>query len=244
MYDSRVRHVINMIKRILYISILCCGAIFLMTEMGCRKNQLEPKPNDVGYGYFPLEVGNTWIYQVDSIHYDAFAKSIDTFSFLVKQVVVDTVVDNQGVRSSIVEFFRTDSLTGAYKLDRTLSKRIVDFRAEVIDSNVRVINLVFPPTLYKYWDANAYNTKSKSEYEILEALDSERIGTVLYNNVVHVVQRDEAFKTLRNYGVEKYAKGFGMVYAHQIYWIKKTIGDSTEIPNGYDYTYTLKKFDQ
>jgi len=217
LYDSRVRHVINMIKRILYISILCCGAIFLMTEMGCRKNQLEPKPNDVGYGYFPLEV---------------------------KQVVVDTVVDNQGVRSSIVDFFRTDSLTGAYKLDRTLSKRIVDFRAEVIDSNVRVINLVFPPTLYKYWDANAYNTKSKSEYEILEALDSERIGTVLYNNVVHVVQRDEAFKTLRNYGVEKYAKGFGMVYAHQIYWIKKTIGDSTEIPNGYDYTYTLKKFDQ
>lgn len=192
-----------MIKQLFNISILICAVLFFMTEVGCRKNRLERKQNDVGYGYFPLEVGNTWIYQVDSIHFDAFAESIDTFSFLVKQVVVDTVVDNQGVRSSIIEFFRTDSITGAYKLDRTLSKRIVDFRAEVIDSNVRVINLVFPPTLYKYWDANAYNTKSKSEYEILESNNNEVIDTVTYPDVLHVVQRDESFKTLRNYGIEK-----------------------------------------
>ena len=233
-----------MIKQLLYILILVCCAAFLVSETGCRKNQLEPKPNDVGFGYFPLEIGNTWIYQVDSVHFDAFAKSIDTFSFLVKQVVVDTVVDNQGVRSSVVEFFKTDSLSGAFKLDRTLTKRIVDYRAEVIDSNVRVINLVFPPTLYKYWDANAYNTKAKGEYEILEVADKEQIDTVDYTNVVHVVQRDETFKTLRNYGIEKYAKGVGMVYAHQIYWIKKTIGDTSEIPNGYDYTYTLKTFEE
>lgn len=218
--------------------------VFLLTEMGCRKNQLEPKPNDVGYGYFPLDIGNTWIYQVDSINYDAFAKSIDTFSFLVKRVVVDTVLDNQGVRSSVVECFRTDSLTGAYKLDRTYTKRIVDYRAEVIDSNVRVINLVFPPTLYKYWDANAYNTKPKTEYEILDIMENEVIDTTTYPDVIHVVQRDESFKTLRNYGIEKYAKNIGLVYAQQIYWTKKTIGDTSEIPDGYDYTYVLKSFEK
>ena len=152
-----------MIKRIAYISIMVSMITVLMVEMGCRKNAIEPRPNDFGYGYFPLNIGNTWIYQVDSIDYDAFAKTIDTFRFLVKQEIVDTIIDNQGVRSSIVEVSRTDSLNGAFVFDRNMVKRITAFRAEVLDSNVRVINLVFPPSLYKYWDANAYNTKNKEE---------------------------------------------------------------------------------
>ena len=150
-----------MIKHLSYISIFGLLAAFSLSEIGCRKNELEPKPNDIGYGYFPLEIGNTWVYQVDSIDYDAFAKTIDTFSFLVKQVVVDSIVDNQGVRGSIVELFRTDSLNGTFSFDRRLTKRIAEARAEIIDSSVRVINLVFPPTLYKFWDANVYNTKQR-----------------------------------------------------------------------------------
>ncbi|MFT5513830.1 MAG: hypothetical protein ACI8SE_002241 [Bacteroidia bacterium] len=233
-----------MIKLITYISFLGLLAVFCMSETGCRKNELEPKPNDIGFGYFPLEIGNTWVYRVDSINYDAFAKSVDTFSFLVKHVVVDTILDNQGVRGSIIELFRTDSLSGTFSFDRRLTKRITESRAEIIDSSVRVINLVFPPSLYKFWDANAYNTKQKEEYEILETLENEEIDTIRYGQTVHVIQRDEAFKILRNYGIEKYANGVGLVYARQIYWTKKAIGDTTEIPQGYDYTYTLKTFEE
>jgi len=233
-----------MIKRIAYISIMVSMITVLMVEMGCRKNAIEPRPNDFGYGYFPLNIGNTWIYQVDSIDYDAFAKTIDTFRFLVKQEIVDTIIDNQGVRSSIVDVSRTDSLNGAFVFDRNMVKRITAFRAEVLDSNVRVINLVFPPSLYKYWDANAYNTKNKEEYEILEEMSTEIIDTTMYVNTLHVVQRDEAFKTLRNYGIEKYAEDNGLIYARQIFWTKKAIGDTTEIPEGYDYTYTLKSFEK
>ena len=126
-------------------------------------------------------------------------KTIDTFRFLVKHQIVDSIVDNQGVRGSIVEVSRTDSLTGPFVFDRNMVKRITEFRAEVLDSNVRVINLVFPPTLYKYWDANVFNTKDKEEYEILEEISTEIIDTTQYMNTLHVVQRDEAFKTLRNY---------------------------------------------
>ena len=233
-----------MIKRVSYIFLLIFVISISLTEMGCRKNELEPRPNDVGYGYFPVGVGNTWVYQVDSIDYDAFGKSIDTFSFLVRHEIVDTIVDNQGVRGSIVEVSRTDSLNGSFSFDRNMVKRITDFRAEVIDSNVRVINLIFPPTLYKFWDANVYNTKVKEEYEVLEVLGSETIDTTLYPNVIHVVQRDESFKTLRSYGIEKYAKDVGLVYARQIHWTKKAIGDTTEIPDGYDYTYTLRSFEE
>ena len=233
-----------MIKRIAYISIMVSMITILLVEMGCRKNAIEPRPNDFGYGYFPLNIGNTWIYQVDSIDYDAFAKTIDTFRFLVKQEIVDTILDNQGVRSSIVEVSHTDSLNGAFVFDRNMVKRITAFRAEVLDSNVRVINLVFPPSLYKYWDANAYNTKNKEEYEILEEMSTEIIDTTMYVNTLHVVQRDEAFKTLRNYGIEKYAEDKGLIYARQIFWTKKAIGDTTEIPEGYDYTYTLKSFEK
>ncbi|MFT5724443.1 MAG: hypothetical protein ACI9JN_001562 [Bacteroidia bacterium] len=233
-----------MMKRFIYFILLASLGLIAFSELGCRKNELEPKSEDVGYAYFPVEIGNTWIYQVDSIHFDAFGKTIDTFSFLVKHAVVDTFLDNSGVRGSIVDVFRTDSVDGSFNFERTLTKRIVDFRAEILDSNVRVINLVFPPTLYKFWDANVYNTKTKEEYEILEVLESDVIGAQTYKNTIHIVQRDESFKTLRNYGIEKYAKHIGLVYSNQIHWVKKTIGDSTEIPSGFDYTYTLKTFER
>ena len=86
--------------------------------------------------------------------------------------------------------------------------------------------------------------KAKEEYEILETMVNEVIDTHQYSETVHVIQRDESFKTLRNFGIEKYANGVGLVYARQVFWTKKAIGDTTEIPQGYDYTYTLKTFEE
>lgn len=216
----------------------------LFVASGCRKNRLEPTVPDSGFDYFPSEIGNTWVYQVDSIRFNPFAagQKIDTFTFFIKHVVSDTTRDNNGIKNSIISSFRSNEEFGDYTFERSFARRIVDFRAETIESNVRTINLVFPPTVFKYWDTNAFNTKKEEENEIIEALSSEQIGQTRYDSTVHVLQRDDDFKTLRNYGLEKYAKHKGLVYSHQIHWTKKTLGDTSEIPEGYDYTYILKRF--
>lgn len=227
-------------KKISFVGLLI---LLIGGTFGCRKNRLEPKSNDSGYAYFPFSIGNTWMYQVDSINFDAFNASSDTFRFFVKHVVTDTIRDINGVKNGVVSSFRSDSLNGNFVFERNFTKRIVNYRAETTDSNIRVVNLLFPPSLFKYWDANAFNTKPEEEYEITDFRRNEVIGGEAYDSTVHVLQRDDDFKTLRKYGIEKYVKHVGLVYSHQIHWTKTTI-DPSEIPDGFDYTYTLLKFEE
>ncbi len=241
---GELRLVLVMIRYIKYIGISLL-ALLLFVGVGCRKNRLEPTSHDAGYGYFPFEVGNTWIYRVDSIHFNPFNASneIDTFTFYVKYVVSDTIKDNNGIRNSIISAYRTTDSIGDYSFHRNFTRRITDYRAETIDSNIRVVSLVFPPSIFKYWDSNAFNKRREEEAEIIHVGLSERIGDHVYDSTVHVLQRDDDFKTLRNYGIEKYAKHIGLVYSHQISWTKKTLNDPEEVPDGFDYTYTLLSFE-
>lgn len=224
------------------------GSIILLLFVGngCRKNRLEPTTGDAGLAYYPIAMGNTWVYQVDSIHYNAFNQSnpIDTFQFYVKYEVSDTVTDNNGVRNSVISCYRSSNPDGGFVFNRSFTRRIVDYRAESTDSNVRVVELLFPPVQFKYWDANAFNTKETEEAEIVEHGSKETIGSETYDSTIHVLQRDDDFRTLKRYGMVKYAKHTGMVFTEQINWTKKTINDPDEIPNGYEYMYTLIRFEK
>ncbi len=233
---------IQMKKRYVHSVFASLFFIFIIGEIGCKRNEVEPTVSDFGYDYYPIDLGTTWEYQVDSIQFKPFDSRIDTFQFMVKHIVVDTFIDATGVKSSIINVYHSDSIGGSYKLNRSVTKRVFDYRAEVTDTNFKVISLVFPPNKLKYWDANAFNTNPTLEYEIIDNLETETIGSNEYNDVVHVVQQDEDFRTIKNYGIEKYSKHFGMIYARQISWTKERLNDTAEIPDGYDYTYTLKSF--
>jgi len=56
------------------------------------------------------------------------------------------------------------------------------------------------------------------------------------------LQRDEDFRTVRNYGLEKYSRSVGLIYSRQIAWVKKTLNDPGVVPNGFDYRYQLISF--
>ena len=219
--------------------------VLTTTHYGCRKNELEPSNRDKGFDYVPLDSGSTWYYRLDSINFDPFTQpGIDTFVYYIKQEIVGLEEDDNGTVTATISSSRSEQLEGPYTFNRFFERRLVDHRAEVVDTNVKTIHFMFPPVLYKFWDGNAFNQRSEEEFEMVELTTNETINNVTYDSTVHVLQRDDDFRTLRNYGMEKYAKHKGLVYSHQINWTKKTIGDPEEVPKGYDYTYTLLRFEK
>ena len=233
-----------LLKKYLTRVIAVSALILIIAQTSCRKDADEPTPTDFGFDYTPYEVGATWTYRVDSINYSSFDQngSIDTFSFYVRKTVTDTIVDDNQRKIFVVNESRTDTLNNNFVQDRVYQVSIHDYRFEVVDSNVKVVLLTYTPRLFAYWDANAFNVRMKEEYEVIDIVPSDSVENMSFGETIHLLQRDEDFRTVRNYGLEKYSRGVGLIYSRQIAWVKKTLNDPDEVPNGYDYTYTLESF--
>ncbi|MCB9262899.1 MAG: hypothetical protein H6607_11045 [Flavobacteriales bacterium] len=212
---------------------------------GCRKDRYEPKQEDLGYSYFLMDKGNTWIYEVDSIQYTSYNQShpIDTFQFFIKRIITDTFIDKDSAKNAIVSVYKSNSINGNYQFVRNYTQRIYDFRAEVVDTNVKTVALVFPPNLNEYWNANLFNTKDESELEIAELKLKDSMGGNSYDSILYVLRSGIDIRTLKDFGMEKYAKNVGLIYSEQIHKKWKSLLPN-EIPDGFEYTYKLVKFEK
>ena len=66
-------------------------ALFIFTS--CEDTKEDFIQGDKGYSYFPLEINNYWIYQVDSIIYRNLENKIDTTRSFLKEEIVEVFVD-------------------------------------------------------------------------------------------------------------------------------------------------------
>ena len=230
-------------KRIKYGVLALFYGWLILGIMSCRKDRIEPKSNQIGFEYSPLSIGNTWLYQVDSIHFNAFTKSIDTFHFFEKHQIKDTSRGDLDQLHFHTDISRSTSKNGKFVFVRNQLRSITNYRLEIVDSNSRHVALVFPPDLYNTWNPNQFNTKEKENAEVINKLSALEVDSIIYNDVVCVMHYDQSFQILRRYKEEKFAKNIGLIFANQIDWTKKTIGDSTEIPNGFNFTYKLIDFE-
>ncbi|MCB0733778.1 MAG: hypothetical protein KDC76_04330 [Bacteroidetes bacterium] len=224
-------------------SLIIPTLLILAGLSACRKNEVEPTTTHFGYNYFPLDSGYSWIYRVDSVVYDDYVAggTIDTIRYWVKHTVVDDYIDGQGNMSyRLSRFIKTDS-AAPFTYSTELTARIINFRAELEDSSGRYVKLSFPPSLYKYWDGNAYNSKESEEYQIIQVSDREQVGAKWYDSTIHVLHRDDEFFIQKRYELEKYAAGVGLIYTSTISW-DLDIRDTVQVKKGSETQYWLEEF--
>ncbi len=209
----------------------------------CRKNELDPEPTQLGYSYFPTDSGTTWIYKVDSIVYKSFTTkgTIDTVVYWVKHVIDGSFVDGVGhVNQKVTRYLSSDS--GAnFVFNNNFSMKVADFRAQVSDSAGTFVKIVFPPSLYQYWDGNSFNAKSTEEYQIIAKSTKDFVQGIQYDSTIDVLHRDEEYFIQKRYGLEKYANHFGLIHKREINYDIE-VRDTVRVKKGYDCTYTLEKF--
>lgn len=200
----------------------------------CGKNETDTLP-DLAKDYYPLQIGKTLIYDIDTVIYDPQPGNkvqIDTFKWQVKEVFIDTFKDITGLLTYKIE--RSERPRGSsanFEVRKIFTAALSGNEALRTEDNLKFIK--FPRFLGERttWDGNVYCDQSliievagermglfskKWNYEVLSLGVAEKIGTKDFTDVLTVrAQSDTRILTEKRYNLEKYAKGIGLVYKEQ-----------------------------
>ena len=215
------------------------GCLVWLAATSCKKNDSFIALNNVAANYYPLDTGKIWIYRLDSTTTPAFGTSLIMRSYHVKDSMGVAFMDNTGRESWPVYRFITDTLEQApWRSLSTYYVTPVDKSIEVMDdNNLRFIKLVTPVKENFTWKGNSY-IDTRSGYSLYQYLDGwdymykavdsgfTTLAGVI-DSTVTVFQRDETspegpfdpqFYQQRNYSVEVYAAGIGLIYKNFLHW--------------------------
>jgi hypothetical protein len=225
---------------------LIVSCLSILAFAACKKKTEElssPPLSD----YFPLQVGKYVIYRLDSTVLLPFGSGFTTRSYRAKDVVDAVFTDNQGRKS--YRIYRSITDTNGIAPYRNIATYYATPNGtdwmEYVDNNLRFMKLRWPIRQATQWQGNslfidAYGSSSNivAQYYANWTYQYDSVGmpyTLLgktYDSTVKVNQRDETIpegpltpSTLyqqRNYSVERYAKGIGLIYKDFLHYIWQT----------------------
>ena len=210
--------------------LFCLITAFLLFLTACEE-RVEEFDLFLNQEYFPLAVGQTRIYQVDSINYISDGLIVDSVRSLVRERITERLEDADGE-----EVYR---LERSIRRDTSEAWQIADVwvvsrdaaGAYRTEENLRFIKLVFPLTENRQWNHNAFIDEQQffrvggdelvQVYRNWESRVANADTTVVvagqeYNNVVVIIQADEDNRIEKRCVEEWYAEEVGLIYQEQL----------------------------
>ncbi len=217
--------------------------LFMMAVTGCKKEKNNLP--DAGYSYFPDQPGTYVVYDVDSVVYDDFNNTVDTFRFQIKETIQSIYQDNSGRPTMRIERYkRKYNKNIAYNLipwvlvDVWAANR-TNTAAEKVEENIRYTKLAFVVQKEKKWNGNAQNTLGPQDYEYTDVDVPLSIGGASFDSTLTVLQQDHENLIEKQYYAESYARNTGMIYKKIIDVTSNTINSQyimDRITSGLIYT--------
>jgi hypothetical protein len=210
--------------------------LFVVTVIYSCKKESETFNGLSLLDYYPLQAGKSYIYRLDSTVTFNFNERLIIKSYQAKDSIESTFLDNEGRLSyRIFRYLRDTSGTRPWQYSNTFFATPSSKQVEYVENNLRFIKLNLPLVQGNSWAGNNYiNTKTENtyldgwEYEYQDINNSYRVLNKTYDNTITVFQQDEFTPdgpfdpTLdyqqRNYSVEVYAKGVGLIYKDFLHW--------------------------
>ena len=169
------------------------------------------EPSKIGFNYFPLEIGDYRIYQIQQIEDSLFAAT-DTAHYQLKELVVDTF-STQSELNYILHRFKRDLSTDKWQLDSVWTSRRTQNHAIVVENNIPFVKMVFPIRLDKVWDGTLFNASPPDEYQITEISGSMETPAGTFVDNLTVFENNER-DTLIYQDIRQsiYALNVGLIY--------------------------------
>jgi len=145
-----------------FLVLILSGLLFF----GCTETK-EFNPADYGSDYFPLNVGQFAIYQVEGVEYINPQDSLE-FSYQLKESIVESFEDLESGISYKILRQKRENENQEWETDSVWTARKDEMRAIKTENNVPYIRLVFPFQENKTWNGNGLNNKEPDEYEMIE----------------------------------------------------------------------------
>jgi len=224
------KKIFNSLQWITVIVIVVC-----LIFSSCKKDQSETAP-DMGLNYFPFNVGHWISYQVDSIYYDDFTSSSDTFHYQEKEVYESIFTDISGHPTMRIERYRKDNDSIGWYIKDIWYANKDNFKSEKVEENVRFVKLIFAVEKGKKWNGNAYNTLGEQTYKYLEIDKPNTFNGLSFDSTLTILQADEQIMTSTQYQKEVFARNVGLIYKK---YTKLNLKLDGSILSGVDYSYTI-----
>lgn len=177
----------------------------------------------MGYEYYPLSVGKTMVYEVDSILYDPILPGgRDTFHWEIKETILEKDTDLSG--RTVYVFERVERRKGELAWRNPLrGERLIDgSRAELWWKNLRFIPLTFPPKAGQSWEGGQYISSEQNidfysnwQPTITQVGASWQQGGLSFDKTLTVQQVNDEDLLAYRYAEEVFAYGVGMIQRTQ-----------------------------
>lgn len=228
--------------------------------IGSCKKENEILMNEKIGDFYPIQVGNSIIYQLDSTVYINFGSEKVVHSHIIKDVVDSMITDNLGRNSYKIKREIRNSIDTT-KWDHLMSYLITydSLRVELIKDNQRYLIMIDPIKNNFEWNGNSYiNTISNPELQYLDQWKYYykdvnmpfTINDITYPETLTIVQRDDIIGDTTNkdyyfevnYSKEVYAKEIGLVlkeFLHEA-WQPANTSSNTGYYESNSYGLTLR----
>lgn len=200
-------------KKSVWILLLAAASIF----QGCKDDDSDKTPSGLIYSYFPVNVGHEQIYDAVLITKDDFSGAEDTTYYQIKEVVESVFNDNQGRPTQRLERYTRLDANDPWVIADVWTSNLTTTRVEKKEENVPYVKMVFPLGFGATWDGNSLNILESQTYEITGLNSTEVINGITFDSTLTVLQRDEDTFIGKDYEIEQYATGVGLVYKQQIH---------------------------
>lgn len=193
--------------------------------------------------YVPAKSGNYITYRLDSTVYINFGANVVVRSYQEKHQVDSQINDNLGRPAyRVFRFIRDTAGATPWKPSGSYFITPVNNTVEVVENNLRILKLAGPVKEGESWMGNGFlpndyygnlydfgndDDVSAWEYGYTETSGSATLNGKSYADVATVLQIDEGQNAplrdaqqygFRNYSLERYAKGLGLIYQELSMW--------------------------
>jgi hypothetical protein len=183
---------------------------FSIILFACKKDKPIPAV-DLGYDYFPIEIGHWIEYEVDSIVYNDFTGTIDSSHYYIKELLESEFIDNENRPTIRIERYYKPHDTLDYMLKDVWYVNRTSTTAEKVEENKRIIKLAFPVRNKNVWDANAFNFDEELIMEYDKIHEAYSLNSFSFDSSVTVQHYETTTLISEAYQYEVFAKNIGMI---------------------------------
>ena len=197
-------------KKIIQLSILSllCAGLFTF----CKKDD-EPQAS-MYYTYYPLRVGDYWVYDADSALYKIKGAPSFDVAFQIKDVVASTFTDDAGELAYRLERYRRADASEDWALTDVFTAKRLNREAQKVENNARYVKLSFPVEMGRYWDAEKYNANDGDKERTSKYIEVHRpysLNGMNFDSTLTVELENNEDFIVKRHDKEMYAAGVGLI---------------------------------
>ncbi|MBX0334945.1 hypothetical protein K3G39_17035 [Pontibacter sp. HSC-14F20] len=189
---------------------------------GCESKYKDPDPQAMGYDYYPLEIGQYRVYEVEETFY--FGETPSNRNYQLRERVDTSFIDQTGQEVYKIIRSTRPNATVSWLDDSVMTVAKNEQMVILTKDNTRYIKLVFPVKNALEFVGDLYNVRQASDNTKGKVRDSKEVytyenvgssydlGGQVYPTTATVVQTFHTDETKLDNRYEVYAEGIGMIH--------------------------------